>query len=411
MSSPDDPREVREERRVITAVFADLVGSTVLAERLDPEELKVIVGDALARMIGAVESFGGTIKDLAGDGVLALFGAPAAHEDDPERAVRAVAADRGGDRRVRARGRGRMGRRRVRRPRRRPDGAGRRRRDRRGEPRRVLRARRCREHGGPPAGARRAGAGAGRGADVPAGRAACSTGARDVVRSQGEVRPGRGSRGAGRDRDHRANAGPGGRAGAVDRPRPGARRRPRQGRTVSWPARAASCSSPGSRGSARRGYSPSCTTCSTRVRLSTAARCGWRAGACRTGSPCRTGRSATSCGPGSASSRTSRSCGSASRSAGWSSARSARARPSSRRTSAALLGLTLEPDAAKRLAELSPEALQYRTFEVVRELISRLTQDGPVAVALEDLHWADATSLQLLERLFADTEPCRSCSS
>ena len=71
---------------------------------------------------------------------------------------------------------------------------------------------------------------------------------------------------------------------------------------------------------------------------------------------------------------------------------------------AALLGLTLEPDAAKRLAELSPEALQYRTFEVVRELISRLTQDGPVAVVLEDLHWADATSLQLLERLFADTE-------
>ena len=89
MSSPDDPREVREERRVITAVFADLVGSTVLAERLDPEELKVIVGDAIARMIGAVESFGGTIKDLAGDGVLALFGAPTAHEDDPERAVRA----------------------------------------------------------------------------------------------------------------------------------------------------------------------------------------------------------------------------------------------------------------------------------------------------------------------------------
>ena len=74
---------------MITAVFADLVGSTMLAERLDPEELKVIVGDAVARVIDAVESFGGTIKDLAGDGVLALFGAPTAHEDDPERAVRA----------------------------------------------------------------------------------------------------------------------------------------------------------------------------------------------------------------------------------------------------------------------------------------------------------------------------------
>jgi class 3 adenylate cyclase len=89
MSSLEDPREIREERRVITAVFADLVGSTVLAERLDPEELKVIFGDAIARMIDAVEAFGGMIKDLAGDGVLALFGAPTTHQDDPERAVRA----------------------------------------------------------------------------------------------------------------------------------------------------------------------------------------------------------------------------------------------------------------------------------------------------------------------------------
>jgi predicted ATPase len=70
----------------------------------------------------------------------------------------------------------------------------------------------------------------------------------------------------------------------------------------------------------------------------------------------------------------------------------------------ALLGLGLEPEAQDRLAELSPEALQYRTFEVVRTLMSRLAQDGPVAIALEDLHWADATSLQLLERLMEDTE-------
>ncbi|MBI2238240.1 MAG: AAA family ATPase [Actinobacteria bacterium] len=70
----------------------------------------------------------------------------------------------------------------------------------------------------------------------------------------------------------------------------------------------------------------------------------------------------------------------------------------------ALLGLTLEPDAVARVAELSPEALQYRTFEVVRALLERLAKDGPVAVAFEDLHWADATSLQLLERLLAATE-------
>src|SRR5687768_1999533 len=76
---------MREERRFVTALFADLVGSTALGERLEPEELKLVVGDAVGRIVGAVEAFGGTIKDLAGDGVLALFGAPIAHEDDPER--------------------------------------------------------------------------------------------------------------------------------------------------------------------------------------------------------------------------------------------------------------------------------------------------------------------------------------
>ncbi|HCP62706.1 MAG TPA: hypothetical protein DIU14_09600, partial [Actinobacteria bacterium] len=83
------PVGAREERKVVTALFADLVGSTSLIERLDPEEARLIVTEAIARVIGAVEEFGGTIKDLAGDGVLALFGAPVAHEDDPERAVRA----------------------------------------------------------------------------------------------------------------------------------------------------------------------------------------------------------------------------------------------------------------------------------------------------------------------------------
>ena len=73
----------------MTALFADLVGSTPLAEQLDPEDVRLIVGEAVARMIRRVEAFGGTVKDLAGDGVLALFGAPAAHEDDPERAIRA----------------------------------------------------------------------------------------------------------------------------------------------------------------------------------------------------------------------------------------------------------------------------------------------------------------------------------
>jgi len=80
---------MREERRVVSALFADVTDSTSLAERMDPEDLREILGETVGRMIGAVESLGGTVKDLAGDGILALFGAPVAHEDDRERAVRA----------------------------------------------------------------------------------------------------------------------------------------------------------------------------------------------------------------------------------------------------------------------------------------------------------------------------------
>ncbi len=79
---------VREERKVVTAVFADVVGSTALAERLDPEDVKLVMGEAVARIVGEVESLGGHVKDLAGDGVLAFFGAPTTREDDAERAVR-----------------------------------------------------------------------------------------------------------------------------------------------------------------------------------------------------------------------------------------------------------------------------------------------------------------------------------
>jgi class 3 adenylate cyclase len=77
----------REARKVVTALFADVVGSTALAERLDPEDFTSVVGEAVRRMAVAVETFGGAVSELAGDGLLALFGAPVAHEDDPERAV------------------------------------------------------------------------------------------------------------------------------------------------------------------------------------------------------------------------------------------------------------------------------------------------------------------------------------
>src|SRR5216110_2338617 len=76
------------ERRPITVLFADIAGSTAIAEQLDPEDWTVLVGEAFQRLNRTVEHYGGTIARLMGDGVLAFFGAPVAHEDDPERAVR-----------------------------------------------------------------------------------------------------------------------------------------------------------------------------------------------------------------------------------------------------------------------------------------------------------------------------------
>ena len=87
--------ELREERKVVTVLFADLVGFTRRAERLDPED---VACDALAvpRACSAheLERHGGTVEKFIGDAVMALFGAPVAHEDDPERAVRAALAIR-----------------------------------------------------------------------------------------------------------------------------------------------------------------------------------------------------------------------------------------------------------------------------------------------------------------------------
>src|SRR5881296_342171 len=76
------------ERRPLTVLFADLAGSTSIAERMDPEDWTALVGEAFKRMTGTIERYDGTIARLMGDGVLAFFGAPVAHEDDPERAAR-----------------------------------------------------------------------------------------------------------------------------------------------------------------------------------------------------------------------------------------------------------------------------------------------------------------------------------
>jgi adenylate cyclase len=78
----------QDETRPITALFADIVGSTGLGERLGPDEVKALIGECVTRMSRAVEEFGGVIQAFMGDGICAYFGVPAAHEDDPERAAR-----------------------------------------------------------------------------------------------------------------------------------------------------------------------------------------------------------------------------------------------------------------------------------------------------------------------------------
>jgi class 3 adenylate cyclase len=84
-----DRERTEGERKRVTALFADIVGSTSLAEALDPEDWREIVTGAHQRVSEEVYAYEGTIAQLLGDGVLAFFGAPLTHEDDPERAIRA----------------------------------------------------------------------------------------------------------------------------------------------------------------------------------------------------------------------------------------------------------------------------------------------------------------------------------
>ncbi len=83
-----------EERKVITVLFADLVGFTSQAEQLDPEDVRALLTPFYTRLRSEIERFGGTVEKFIGDAVMAVFGAPVAHEDDPERAVRAALAIR-----------------------------------------------------------------------------------------------------------------------------------------------------------------------------------------------------------------------------------------------------------------------------------------------------------------------------
>jgi ABC-type transport system substrate-binding protein/class 3 adenylate cyclase len=396
--------ELREERKVVTALFADLVGSTPLGEALDAEDVRLVVGEAVARMVHAVEEFGGTVKDLAGDGVLALFGAPVTHEDDAERALRAalrilddirgyadeVARAWGvegfGVRAGVATGPVVVG----------PVGAGRRveygafgdtvnvaaRLQASAEPGTALAdgdTHRLAEplfEWGPPA-------------PMTLKGKAQPVVARLVRGIQHEAATVRGLRGeqaplVGRDRELAGATavlqgvlqGAGGvlfisgeagigksrllgelHAAAEDASRR-AERPPRwlNGRCVSygealpyWPYR-----------DLVRGWlGASLDQPELKVRVSL-----------RRAVEGLFGPRASEIYPYLGS----------------------------------MLGLALEPEASARLAELSPEALQYRTFEVVGELVAHLAADRPLIVAIEDLHWADPTSIQLTERLLLLSE-------
>jgi predicted ATPase/class 3 adenylate cyclase len=83
---------MKQERKVVTVLFADLVGFTSRAEAMDPEDVDALLSGYHAHVRGELERYGGTVEKFIGDAVMALFGAPVAHEDDPERAVRAALA-------------------------------------------------------------------------------------------------------------------------------------------------------------------------------------------------------------------------------------------------------------------------------------------------------------------------------
>ena len=83
----ETPANLEGERKTVTVLFADIKGSMELIEDLDPEEARAIVDPALKLMMEAVQHYGGYVAQSTGDGIFALFGAPIAYEDHPQRAL------------------------------------------------------------------------------------------------------------------------------------------------------------------------------------------------------------------------------------------------------------------------------------------------------------------------------------
>ncbi|MEE8396144.1 MAG: adenylate/guanylate cyclase domain-containing protein, partial [bacterium] len=84
------PSPVSGERKQATVLFSDLAGYTAMTEKLDPEEVREIMGRIFGEAERLVARYGGAIEKYIGDAVMAVFGVPSAHEDDPVRAVRAA---------------------------------------------------------------------------------------------------------------------------------------------------------------------------------------------------------------------------------------------------------------------------------------------------------------------------------
>jgi adenylate cyclase len=86
------PPAAESDRRPVTVLFADVAGFTALAERLDPEDVRAFQNDLFRELSAVIDAHGGFVEKFVGDAVMATFGAPVAHEDDPERALRAALA-------------------------------------------------------------------------------------------------------------------------------------------------------------------------------------------------------------------------------------------------------------------------------------------------------------------------------
>ena len=93
------------ERKLVTVMFADISGFTALSEKMDPEAVRDLMNACFERLVPVIEKYDGTMDKFIGDEIMALFGAPVAHENDPERALRAALEmhDRAGSLQRRAR--------------------------------------------------------------------------------------------------------------------------------------------------------------------------------------------------------------------------------------------------------------------------------------------------------------------